>query len=130
MTTSTDTDPCEAGCPFCQPTSESVIFERPLVIALWDAFPVNRGHALIIPRRHVATWFDATDEERAALMAAVDEARELIIARFAPDGVWWFGCGTVNAGWHVDPARLRQSGFADGAATRRALLDTAKSLSG
>ena len=44
--------------------------------ALWDAFPVNRGHALIVPRRHVPTWFDASAEERVALMAAVDEARE------------------------------------------------------
>jgi hypothetical protein len=50
------------------------------------------------------------------------------IHRFGPDGVWWFGCGTVSAGFHVDSARLRQSGFADGAAARRALLDAAKSL--
>jgi hypothetical protein len=47
---------------------------------------------------------------------------------FRPDGVWWFGCGTVNAGCHVDLARLRQSGFADGPAARRALLDAAKTL--
>ena len=42
------------------------------MIALWDAFPVNRGHALIIPRRHVPTWFDASAEERVALMATAD----------------------------------------------------------
>ena len=62
--------------------------------ALWDAFPVNRGHALIVPRRHVPTWFDASAEEQVALMAAVDEARDLIVARFAPDG---FNIG-INVG--------------------------------
>ena len=50
------------------------------------------------------------------------------IHHFGPDGVWWFGCGTVGAGFHVDAARLRQSGFADGAAARRALLDAVKTL--
>jgi len=86
--------PPDTACPFCQPDPERIIFENPIVIALWDAFPVNRGHALIIPRRHVPNWFDASAEERVALMAAVDEARDLIIARFAPDG---FNIG-INVG--------------------------------
>ena len=94
MTTSAGTDSCGTACPFCQPARDRIIFETPLVIALWDAFPVNRGHALIVPRRHVPTWFDASAEERVALMAAVDEARELIVARYAPDG---FNIG-INVG--------------------------------
>ena len=79
MTTSAGTDSCVTACPFCQPARERIIFEDLLVIALWDAFPVNRGHALIVPRRHVPTWFDASAEERVALMAAVDEARDIAI---------------------------------------------------
>ena len=75
------------ACPFCHPACEQIIFENPLVIALGDAFPVNRGHALIVPRRHAPTWFDASAEERVALMAAVDEARDLIVSRYAPDGL-------------------------------------------
>ena len=62
--------PAGADCPFCLPARERIIFENPLVIALWDAFPVNRGHALIVPRRHVPTWFDASAEERVALAVA------------------------------------------------------------
>ena len=62
MTTSAGMDSCGTTCLFCQPARERIIFENPLVIALWDAFPVNRGHALIIPRRHVPTWFDASAE--------------------------------------------------------------------
>jgi diadenosine tetraphosphate (Ap4A) HIT family hydrolase len=37
---------------------------------------VSPGHLLLVPRRHVPTWFDATAEERAALMAGVDRGRE------------------------------------------------------
>ena len=48
------------------------------------------------------------------------------IARFKPDGVWWFGCGTgcVPEGAHVNVhlSRLRELGFKDGRAARRALL--------
>lgn len=88
------TTPPGTSCPFCQPARGRIIFENPLVLALWDAFPVNRGHALIIPRRHVPIWFDASAEERVALMTAVDEARDLIVSRFAPDG---FNIG-INVG--------------------------------
>jgi diadenosine tetraphosphate (Ap4A) HIT family hydrolase len=31
--------------------------------------PSSEGHLLIVPRRHVPTWFDASADERAALMA-------------------------------------------------------------
>jgi diadenosine tetraphosphate (Ap4A) HIT family hydrolase len=58
----TGTDSCGTDCPFCHPAPVRIVFENPLVITLWDAFRVNRGHALIVPRRHVPTWFDAGAE--------------------------------------------------------------------
>jgi diadenosine tetraphosphate (Ap4A) HIT family hydrolase/HKD family nuclease len=58
------------------------------VLGLWDAFPVSPGHALLVPKRHVATWFDATKEEQAELVAAIDIARAAIDRRLhgQPDG--------------------------------------------
>jgi hypothetical protein len=46
------------------------------------------------------------------------------IARFRPDGAWWFGSGLggVREGAHVSLARLRASGYPDGRAARRALI--------
>jgi hypothetical protein len=46
------------------------------------------------------------------------------IARFKPDGVWWFGsgCAVGTEGAHVSAARLRQSGYKDGRDARRAFL--------
>jgi len=59
-----------AACPFCTIGIDRVFYAGPLVIGFWDAFPVNPGHALLAPRRHVASWFEATPEERAELMEA------------------------------------------------------------
>ncbi|MBK9036713.1 MAG: HIT family protein [Myxococcales bacterium] len=81
-------------CPFCAPEPTRVFHEDALVRALWDAFPVAPGHALIVPRRHVADWFDATDDERVALTRTLDVARAAVQARHPADG---FTIG-INAG--------------------------------
>ena len=47
---------------------------------------MTEGHLLIIPNRHVADYFSATQEERTALWAMVDEAKKLLDGRFKPDG--------------------------------------------
>jgi len=56
------------------------------VIGVWDAFPVAPGHALLVPKRHVRSWFDASVEERLALTKAIDVARFAIEANFHADG--------------------------------------------
>jgi len=76
----------EATCPFCSPDTYRVFYRDSLVIGLWDGFPVSPGHALLIPIRHVATWFDASIEERVALMRAIDVARAAIDSSFGADG--------------------------------------------
>lgn len=73
-------------CPFCRPDVERVAFVRDLVFGIWDAFPVTPGHILVVPRRHVGTWFEATSEEHAALMAGITEARSQVESRHTPDG--------------------------------------------
>jgi len=73
-------------CPFCNPRKDLVFHQGTHVLGLWDAFPVAEGHALLITRRHVESWFDATPEERAELMAATDIARRAIEAQHAVHG--------------------------------------------
>ncbi len=55
-----------------------------LAFAIFDQFPVSPGHVLVTTRRIVETWFDATDEEQAALMALVKEAKRLLDLRLDP----------------------------------------------
>lgn len=76
----------ETACPFCGPPEGRLFHDGRLVVGLWDRFPVSPGHALLIPRRHVAGWFDATDEERSELIAAIETARIAIEREHRPDG--------------------------------------------
>ena len=82
----TDDRPGPASCPFCYPAPDRIAFEHRRARSLWDAFPVSSGHLLVVPRRHVATWFDASEEERAAILKALDEAKALVDSRHHPDG--------------------------------------------
>lgn len=73
-------------CPFDDPPPERIFYEDELIRCVWDAFPVSEGHALVITRRHVATWFDATDEEKDAISRGIETARREIEKSVSPDG--------------------------------------------
>ncbi|HXI13728.1 MAG TPA: DUF3427 domain-containing protein [Thermoanaerobaculia bacterium] len=81
-------------CPFCDIIDEAAIFTTPEFFAIWDAFPASPGHALVIPRRHVASWFEATPDERSALSEATDKVQQEITRLYAPHG---FNVG-INVG--------------------------------
>ena len=72
------------SCPFC--AFDAPVISNALAFACFDKYPVNRGHLLILPRRHVATWFEATQEEQAALLALLDEGKQLLDEQYKPDG--------------------------------------------
>lgn len=74
------------SCPFCNPVSSEVFYEGPLVLGLWDAYPASAGHALLVPRRHVTDWFEASLDEQRELTEAIAVARNRIEERHKPDG--------------------------------------------
>ena len=76
----------DIGCPFCNPAEDEIVLANDLCYARYDRYPVSPGHLLLIPFRHVATLFDATDDEHAALLALVREAKALLDEQFRPDG--------------------------------------------
>lgn len=73
-------------CPFCAPDPARVFHKGQTVFALWDGFPVNPGHALIIPYRHVGSWFEATEEGQEEILRTIPLVRERIEANHAPAG--------------------------------------------
>lgn len=75
-----------ADCPFCSIGEEHRIAANALAFAVRDASPVSPGHSLVIPRRHVQSFFECTPEERAAMMALLDEVRAVLGREHAPDG--------------------------------------------
>ena len=50
-------------CPFCQIPDADVIDENDLALAFYDRYPVSPGHTLIIPKRHVASFFSLNRDE-------------------------------------------------------------------
>ncbi len=52
-----------------------------LAYALFDKFPVNPGHQLVLPRRHVASYFESTAAERAALLELIDTGKAFLEER-------------------------------------------------
>jgi diadenosine tetraphosphate (Ap4A) HIT family hydrolase len=88
-------------CPFCRVEPGRVAWSSPLVLALWDAFPVSNGHSLVVPRRHAASWQALTPDEKSALIVGVDAVRAEIDARYRPHG-YNIGCNDgVAAGQTV-----------------------------
>ncbi len=73
-------------CPFCALPQARVLLRNGSSIAFRDAHPVAAGHTLVIPLRHVATFFDTTPEERASMLDLVDTARRQLQSEFTPDG--------------------------------------------
>lgn len=68
-----------AGCPFCELPPQRIVAENELAIAFRNAFPVTEHHTLIIPKRHVADYFDIFQPERTAMQSLMDEQRNLIL---------------------------------------------------
>lgn len=84
-----------SNCPFCNPDSDrELIVESALAYAIYDKFPVNDGHALIIPKRHCSDYFDLSFKEQAACMFMLNMVKIIVSKRFNPDG---FNVG-INVG--------------------------------
>ncbi|MCA9621532.1 MAG: DEAD/DEAH box helicase family protein, partial [Myxococcales bacterium] len=73
-------------CIFCDLEERDLVWSSDFVLAVRDAMPVTDGHTLVIPRRHVATYFDASADERAAIWAAVDVIKAQLDEELKPDG--------------------------------------------
>ena len=55
-------------------------------LAIFDGFPVNPGHVLVIPKRHVANYFELTTEEVLAIRDLLQRMKTEVDAKFHPDG--------------------------------------------
>ncbi|AFU98429.1 histidine triad (HIT) protein [Simiduia agarivorans SA1 = DSM 21679] len=89
MTPTHNTTPASNTCPFCTLQAEAptrIRAQNKHAFLMDDGYPVTQGHSLIIPKRHIASFFDATEEERHAMLALVDEAKTELDAQYQPAG--------------------------------------------
>jgi superfamily II DNA or RNA helicase/diadenosine tetraphosphate (Ap4A) HIT family hydrolase len=72
--------------PFLALPQSIWVAHNALAFAIRDGCPVSPGHTLVIPRREVATWFEATRDEQLAILDLIDEVRRQLDAEFHPQG--------------------------------------------
>lgn len=73
------------NCPFCNIDRE-MLASSDLCLAFYDKYPVNRGHVLVIPRRHVGDYFKLSKAEIEALWLMVREVKALLESEYQPAG--------------------------------------------
>ncbi len=82
---------CEAPC--------HEVYEDPDILAFLDAFPQNRGHTLLIPRRATSrNLFDIDPSTLARLTVATQLVARAIVSALQPDGVQIFQQNAADAG--------------------------------
>ena len=73
-------------CPFCHIHEANIRHQNDFGLIMHDDHPASKGHILIIPHRHIASFFDVTDKERKSLISLLELARNDLKIRFQPDG--------------------------------------------
>jgi diadenosine tetraphosphate (Ap4A) HIT family hydrolase len=76
----------DTKCSFCDLNAARIYAENDVALALPDAYPIAEGHTLVVPKRHVASIFDLSDEEQAALWKLVAQVRAKLWHDLACDG--------------------------------------------
>ncbi len=103
-------------CLFCNIPEARIILRDELAYVVRDSFPVSPGHTLIILKRHAATLFETTNEERISMFELMDQAKRMLDAELRPDA---YNIG-VNDGtaagqtiphlhWHLMPRYIGDS---------------------
>jgi diadenosine tetraphosphate (Ap4A) HIT family hydrolase len=85
--------PSGMNCIFCR-LDRPLFAETKLSFAFLDGFPVSNGHTLIIPKRHVASLWEMSDDEYTDAFDLVRRVKDILQEKFQPQG---FNVG-VNCG--------------------------------
>jgi diadenosine tetraphosphate (Ap4A) HIT family hydrolase len=65
-------------CPFCTLDGSQIVLENEKAQAIYDLYPVQKGHLLIVPKRHVQSYFEATEEEILGIHQLIKEGKGII----------------------------------------------------
>jgi diadenosine tetraphosphate (Ap4A) HIT family hydrolase len=76
--------------------------ENALAYARYDNHALSRGHILVVPKRHVASFFDMTTDEQDCVLRLLADAQRHLQITFKPDG---YNIG-VNVGAAAGQSRM------------------------
>ena len=83
----TSNNSANLNCPFCNLEINRILLQNDFAISIRDAFPVSKGHSLVIPKRHISSIFDATEDELVHTFKLVAETRALLNDQYKPQGL-------------------------------------------
>jgi diadenosine tetraphosphate (Ap4A) HIT family hydrolase len=113
------------NCVFCQPDRQTLV-DSQLSAAFLDHFPLADGHALVVPKRHIASIWEMTDEEYMDAFKLVRYVKDTIQKTFEPRGFnVLVNCGEVagqtifHAHIHVIPRYAGDESSHNGARLRK-----------
>lgn len=72
-------------CIFCSP-KRKILIETALAYSIFDKFPVSKGHTLIIPKRHVSSYFQLSLNEQISCNLLINEVKKYLDKKYKPDG--------------------------------------------
>ena len=86
----------DSNCPYCNYDEFDVIAQNEFGVILPEPHSLSKGHSVIIPLRHVSSFFDITDKERKSMLSLLEQARNELTLRHHPTGFHiGFNDGTV-----------------------------------
>ncbi len=95
------------GCPFCHPSPRrELLTETAYSYAILDGYPISKGHTLIMPKAHVANFFDLSLADQQDCWLVANNVQRRLASRYAPAG---FTVGLnigATAGQRIDHASI------------------------
>jgi diadenosine tetraphosphate (Ap4A) HIT family hydrolase len=87
-------------CELCRPTE--MLFESDFAYVCHEAKSLSKGHVIVVPKRHVADFFDMSGAEQGSIIALLNRAKKRIDEQHNPDG---YNIG-VNVGTAAGQSRM------------------------
>jgi diadenosine tetraphosphate (Ap4A) HIT family hydrolase len=73
-------------CPFCSPAEAEILLRNSHCYARSDRYPISRGHLLILPFRHEASFLSLSSDEKAAALELLTQVHLKLDSELHPDG--------------------------------------------
>ena len=74
-----------SNCPFCTIPQDRIIDSNEFGVTIRDGYPISPGHTLVIPKRHIGSWFAISKDERLGLEDLLCRAKDVLQEEFKPD---------------------------------------------
>jgi len=88
------------GCELC--AAKDALFESDFAYVCYEANPLSKGHVIVVPKRHVADFFDMSGAEQGSILALLNRAKKFVQEKHGPDG---YNIG-VNIGAAAGQSRM------------------------